>query len=453
MTRNLKEFVSEHYHTMVTVRKFWNELLFKGEHRAPNAAIQDAIRHIYKRAGYKCPEVKISENPLANTINYMDLHARRKKEKRFLKRNEDTLVLSFVLQDMITRWNKKIKEAIADFRLFDTTKEKIKTGCGHPFTLDIYLSYYEADLSIRQLFPSRWNGLHSKIGAAAHTILCKSLLQEDSSPEEFQREYYRWTGVSNVSVPAFILRQNRHPWLLKAIWANHGAEINQLYNLLPIYDFFYLTGILQDEDFSCTRQLFSAGIASIEPFEDACLVSKLPVNVRMRRNKIHGDDIPAVIYDGGMQLYYTSDSHFPASWLLHPDSVDLPELSHLDERPRHPILFGLLGAERISNILGTEIVEHIRDHGQLFTLYKSMNYTGRLRAPLYFLKVQQGDSEAYDFRCLSPASVKKILAARLGIGEPGTLEQITVAESIRHFVKSPKFYNDRHYNPFQQPAF
>lgn len=449
----LLNFINQHSKTIKEINTFWQELILEGKHRTQAEKAQQSIDFLYHSKNLTSPELLFSENPLAHTCSYLSYHRKRDTSKRFYK-SKDELYFINLLNDLFHKWDRSIKKEIADFRLFDDHKEKVRRIFKTYNTLTIYISYSDIHPLIKEHFPAPYDRVHSEIYMATKGILFDMLYAHKNSVDRMSVTQKHWTGTISSYSSEILGHISRRNYLANAIRSNQSFELERLYALAPVYDFFHATGVLQDQDFPIIKSLLLSGMGTMNAYEDVCLLSELPQGILLdAEGKLHADKTAAVSFKNGFQLYFKNGVHFPGKWLLYPEKIKKTEITAQFDKGKRAFLYAMIGPKRFAQLVGTVEIEKAISAEKQVTIYRTLTMDELLNKHLYFIGISNTLDETEDFFCVPYGLLKTKDNSHLEISDSGSLK-VSTKPYLPLFVKELLLQKGdllHAYNPYESP--
>lgn len=446
----LLNFIKQHSQTIIEINTFWQELILEGKHRVKMETAQQGIDFFYRTKNLSAPELLLSENPLTHTCNYLSYHRRRDASKRFYK-SKDELCFINILNGLLHKWDKAIRKVIPDFRLFDDYKEKVRRIFKRYDSLTIYISYSNIHPLVKEHFPALYSHIHPSLYIAMKGILFDMLDASNNSVDRMSVRQKHWTGTISSclsEIPGHISRRN---YLPNAIRSNQSFELERLYALAPVYDFFYATGVLRDQDFPIIKSLLLTGMCTMNAYEDVCLLSELPEKILLNpQGELHAEDNAAVAFKNGFLLYFRNGHHFPGKWLLYPDMVEKVELIDELDKVRRALLYNVIGPKRFAQLVGAIEIEKGISIEKQITIYRTREMDKLLDQHLYFIGIVDISGGVEDFFCIPYGLLKIKDKSRLAINDSGGLK-VSIKPDLHLYIKELLLHEKdqlRRYNPY-----
>lgn len=446
----LQNFIDQHSRAINEINTFWQEVMLEGKHREEAQNARQGIDFLYHSKNLPSPELILSENPLAHTLGYLSYHRGRDKSKRFYK-DRDELNFINLLNGLFHKWDRLIRKEIPDFRLFDDHKEKVRRIFKKYNTLTIYVSYSDIHPLIKEHFPAPYDRVHAEIYMAIKGVLFEVLNTGIHSVDKMTGTLKDWTGPVSGNSMEMLSRISRSKYIASAIRSNQSFEMERLYVLAPVYDFFYTTGILQDQDFSVIKSLLLTGMGTMNAYEDVCLLSELPERILLNdQGELHSDSDAAVAFKNGFHLYFKNGDHFPGKWLLYPDMVEKIEVIDELDKVRRALLYSAIGPKRFAQLVGIIEIEKEISMEQQITIYHTLEMDNLLNQHLYFIGIADISGGVEDFFCIPYDLLKIKDKSRLAINDNGSLE-VSIEPYLHLYTKELLLQKDdqlRRYNPY-----
>ena len=159
---------------------------------------------------------------------------------------------------------------------------------------------------------------------------------------------------------------------------------------VPIYDFFYRIGILNNYEFAKFKDLITAtGIYDMLLFKKYCIVCSMPVNIKSdEQNRLHSDDHYAIEWKDGFGLYFLHGICVPEKLIKAPGSITKKEIINEKNVEMRRHFMERMGSERFSEVLGLEEIDSDTDHqGNEQVLYRTKEKDDMTKRYLYFARV------------------------------------------------------------------
>ncbi len=143
------------------------------------------------------------------------------------------------------------------------------------------------------------------------------------------------------------------------------------YGWVANYQYFNEIGETDNEGARKMEEYFQAGIFDAIQFEEACILSRMPVRVRVEEERLHSLDGPALEFRDGVKIYFIRGRNVPAdlyerclSVLKTEDAREIESFrkDFINEKneERRASMFAIVGQVKMCEILGAQEVDSVQ---------------------------------------------------------------------------------------------